>query len=146
MGLDYVLSLPLLPPLIVVPSRVFRCRRPLLVGSSLFMSGGAADSCDFWGVHEGWELRLCPTILQGSSISFSFQTRRHFSIKDVSLSCCHGQLVRSTTRVFTDVCLHLLSPRVAYGAFHLHDVKQAGTPLWVNDLLYSDGAEKWASR
>lgn len=50
------------------------------------------------------------------------------------------------TRVFSEVCLHLLSPHVAYGASHLHDVKQAGTPLWVSDSLYSDRVQKWVSR
>ena len=49
-------------------------------------------------------------------------------------------------RAFSEVCLHLLSPLVAYGASHLHDVKQAGTPLWVSDSLYSNRVEKWVSR
>lgn len=99
------------------------------------MSGGAADSCDFWGVHERRGAEALSHHLAGISYQLFFSTRR-FSVKDISLSCCHGQLVRSTTRVFTDVCFHLLSPRVAYGAFHLHDVKQARMPLWVNDSLY----------
>ena len=48
--------------------------------------------------------------------------------------------------MFSEVCLGLLSPRVAYGASHLHDVKQDGMPLWVSDSLYSDRVQKWVSR
>lgn len=76
-GLDCVPSLPLLPLLTVAPSRVLRWRS-LLLGASLFMSGGAADSCDFWGVHERGGAEALSHRLAGISYQLFFSNTTFF--------------------------------------------------------------------
>ena len=76
-GLDYE-SAPATPSHCGSFSCVFRCRRPLLVGSSLVMSGGAADSCDFWGVHERGGAEALSHHLAGISYQLFFSNTTSF--------------------------------------------------------------------
>ena len=61
MGLDYMVSSPLLPISVWLLLYVFSCRRSFLVGLVFFINGCSVYSCDFGVLVRGDELRVFPS-------------------------------------------------------------------------------------